>query len=685
MTDLNPSFSISDFEDYGTTNLYLTAEQLNSVALTESRVNDQLDWLAQLLGWSGPEYWANLASTVTQKRNLLTGSFGVYDGYIHPEVVEVRNWNGTVIIKADPRIQVGQTFYLGDFSYLLADVSQDGTNYVLTFEGLGEQFFTDLSENKQLKVIAPGALPSPFFRPEPGSTADASFLCEVQGSDLVLFPKYNTARTIPYKFNTFLAGARYFFSLPVTFTTSSVSINPTYDFSREGWYLDIPSDLSSNGFGLEGELTYESSTLRVRVSPWSNPSDWTTREKIDNFYGVWSNKGGRLPFNFVFDALGIHGFNERVSVHTSDVDKYISFYDVLAYIESASEGPIPDFGDFGAAVIYCGGARVFEGVSHVSDNFQFWYEIDTPSQTFRFVYTGSVGEPVISISDSLASSFNCKISDLVLSGRTHYMSPNVEDSGTLLRPWKSEALQVISSPSELELLRSPNSLRADTNHGPSDPNWERYFVRLPPEYGRNDSAWQKVNLVCKNFGYWGSSLNPEKMSCPPEQSEPLVYEQVVLYGGEKGLLPFLYSEPYLFSDILYGQGTSDDYDNSDIAPGFDTPYDDFDEAELVSYDLLHSRTANTSLPGETYGDWDGEYLRSPSSENLRGFLVNDLKEETLEVVPAPVWDASIYKYPPTCKDDGASSTVDANHYKVGYSLFAADLSASEEGVFDFET
>jgi hypothetical protein len=89
MTDLNPSFSISDFDDYGTTNLYLTAEQLNSVALTESRVNDQLDWLAQLLGWSGPEYWANLASTVSQKRNLLTGSFGVYDGYIHPEVVTI--------------------------------------------------------------------------------------------------------------------------------------------------------------------------------------------------------------------------------------------------------------------------------------------------------------------------------------------------------------------------------------------------------------------------------------------------------------------------------------------------------------------------------------------------------------------------------------------------------------------
>ena len=309
MTDLNPSFSISDFEDYGTTNLYLTAEQLNSVALTESRVNDQLDWLAQLLGWSGPEYWANLASTVTQKRDLLTGSFGVYDGYIHPEVVEVRNWDGTVIIKADPRIQAGQTFYLGDYSYLLKGLSQDGSNYVLTFEGLGEQFFTDLSENKQLKVIAPGALPSPFFRPEPGSTADASFLCEVQGSDLVLFPKHDTARTLPYKFNTFVAGARYFFSLPVTFTTSSVSINPTYDFSRESWYLDIPPDLSSNGFGLEGELTYESSTLRVRVSPWSNPSDWATREKIDNFYGVWSNKGGRLPFNFVFDALGIHGFN----------------------------------------------------------------------------------------------------------------------------------------------------------------------------------------------------------------------------------------------------------------------------------------------------------------------------------------------------------------------------------------
>jgi hypothetical protein len=265
------------------------------------------------------------------------------------------------------------------------------------------------------------------------------------------------------------------------------------------------------------------------------------------------------------------------------------------------------------------------------------------------------------------------------------MSPNVYDSETLLRLWKSEPLHVINSTNELELLRNSNPLRADVNQGPGDINWERYFVRLPPAYGRNEKEWQKVNLICQNFGYWGSSISPERMSCPPQLSEPRVYEQVVLYGERVDSPSYLYSEPYLFSDVLYDFENPEDYNNSEVAPGYDRPYDDFEEAELVNYDLLHSRTANTSSPQDTsYGDWEGMYFRSSACSSLSGFVVNDLEDGSLEPLPAPVWDASVYKCPPLCKERKASSTVDSNHFKVGYSFFAADLSAAEEGFFDFE-
>jgi hypothetical protein len=47
-----------------------------------------------------------------------------------------------------------------------------------------------------------------------------------------------------------------------------------------------------------------------------------------------------------------------------------------------------------------------------------------------------------------------------------------------------------------------------------------------------------------------------------------------------------------------------------------------------------------------------------------------------------VWDASIYKFAPTCQNAKESYSVDANHYKVGYAYFIADASAAEDTFFD---
>jgi hypothetical protein len=51
-------------------------------------------------------------------------------------------------------------------------------------------------------------------------------------------------------------------------------------------------------------------------------------------------------------------------------------------------------------------------------------------------------------------------------------------------------------------------------------------------------------------------------------------------------------------------------------------------------------------------------------------------------MPQPVWDASIYKYPPLCPQGPESYAEDPNNYKVNYAYFAADLAASEDGFFD---
>jgi hypothetical protein len=947
MTQIKSSFSVSDFENYGATNPFLSADQQDQVAQTENRVNLQLDWLAQLLGWSGDNYWNNLASNVNQKRQLQTGSFGFFNGFLYPEIVSIKNWENTVTIKADSRILPGLTFYLGDYSYQPVDLRQSGNEYIVTFDSLPDQFYTDIADNKQLKVISPQSHPSPFARPQPGTSGDASFLCDQQGETLVLFPSYDNQKTLPYLYNVFIVGCRYYFDKPVYLIVSStLTVYPEYDFTSESWYLEIPLNSATSEVGLTATLSYEESLLEVSLVPWVDPSDWGTKDKIENFTGVWGNKGGNLPFSFTFDALGIHGFDEAKSVSLKPVERTVAFDDLLNFIyyqrvdltpgppsstkpgqvwwdtqngdfsvhlgdplncgpwvevvypHDVSTNPVPDYvfpdvesftsytgsipegclvrildltglgpseyitgvyetfagpgeidmfkeedspywtvfqisykdetifsdnaeatpamvrvnlidsndlspegatyliqnlqfsvdgsyplllmrssggtkwyiappsnlkyigntrlfsssldydhptegemswdfsvtdsslraartfyysrwvfnslddkwvleGDwvnvnslcsssavpevvnFGAVKVYCDGELMQPGSSSRTENYQFEYTVDAGTGNFNFLYTpitfvGSVNLPRVTISDSITSVFTQDISNLVFSGLSYYMSPNVLDSETLLRVWKSKNLHVVDSLSDLELLRNSNPLRADINTGPGDNNWERYFLRLPPAYQRNGSAWQKVNLVCQDFGYWGSSILPESMECPPEETKPRIYEAVHLYGEQPDSPIYLYSEPYLYSDVVFGFGYYDDFDNSAVLPGYEIPFDDFYEAEIIKYEPLHNRQADVvSEVGRGYGEWEGAYYRATPCADLTGFLVNDMLSETLEPLAPPVWDSSIYKLPPTCINNRASSTVDANHYKVGYAFFSADLSAAEDGCFDF--
>lgn len=949
MTQLRADFNVQNFEDYGTVSSYLSEEQSSQVALTTSRVNSQLDWIAQLLGWRGDGYWDGLLSTVSQKRRMLGGSYGVYNGFIYPRVMEIRNWENSIIIEADPRILPGLTLYLGKESYTPRNLTQVGATYVLSFDSLPDQFYTDVSNNEQIKVISPLALPAPFSRPEPGTSGDASFLCEKSGLSLVLYPSYNAEKNLPYALNTFITGCRYYFDKPVKLLISgSLTVLPEYDFNVERWYIEIPQNSETAELGLSATLSYEDASLSVSLYPWEDPSDWKNKNTIENFRGVWNNKGGKLPFHFVFDALEIHGFDERKSVRLKPVDSSVSFDQLLEFVylkkaivsstnptyakpnqvwwnsqngvfsvfsgdplncgpwagteinypnplqnyplidyvfpdvssflsysdpipegclvrindmtglspsdeivglkqtltgpgsidifkpegspywviweieindeedfsanceripprvrvslkdsqglspststykvqnlgisveeklplllmkesysgpwylsppsnlryigntrlfsssedyDNPTEGelswdydnpdpynrvasvfyynnwvqdpithewsltgnwvqinlgnsghPIPEVVNFGAILVYCDDVLLEDGVSYRTENFQFIYTTDEVTGDFQFIYTpityaGTVGFPRITISDSLTTAFTHDISNLVFSGLSYYMSPNVLDSETLLRLWKSEPLSVIDSLNELELLRNSNPLRADINSGPSDENWERYFVRLPPAYGRNEAVWQKVNLVCQDFGYWGSPITPEKMTCPPEESKPRIYEQVHLFRERPDAPTYLYSEPYLYSDVVYGYSQSVDYGNSAILPVYDQPYDDFDEGSVVPYEPLHNRRADITSPvGQGYGEWEGGYYRAAPCYEPTGFLVNDLLSGNLEPISAPLWDASVYKLPPTCGSQQSSSTVDANHFKVGYAFFAADLSTAEDGVFDF--
>jgi hypothetical protein len=352
-------------------------------------------------------------------------------------------------------------------------------------------------------------------------------------------------------------------------------------------------------------------------------------------------------------------------------------------------GPPAPILDLGTVLFYCNGLLLTDGQEYITDDFVFSYTSNPVTGQYEFAYrpytvAAKAQPPAITISDDITTTYRADITDLVFSGLTYYMSPNVLDAETPLRLWKGQDLQVAETVAHLDEDNYINPLLADLNNGPGPENWERYFVRLPLDYGRNEAVWQKVALVCQDFAYWGSSIEPEAMRCPPEDDTPAIYEELFLYDAPVPDYTYVYCEPYLYSNIAYSFSEETGlYLNSGIFPTSDIPFDEFSEAEFIDYEPLHNRQADVTSPvGEGYGDWLGEYVNINPCESLTGFLETDLLNGGVTPVTAPIWDASIYKYAPTCQSDKSSYSVDANHYKVGYAYFVADASAAEDACFD---
>lgn len=1030
MTQYTPSFNVENYELRGYTNPFLDPTQSQKVDQVESRVNGQLDFLGQMLGWSGPNYWTNLATTVDQKRQLLGGTFGVYNSYIIPRVYEIQSWTSKIILYRDSLFPATAQFsgidkvVLGDNEYTVQSVEGDGDFVTLFIGELDEEFFTLFEGGEPLRVSYPSARPAPFYRPSVDVSGDYSFSCGSETGSLVLYPSYDTAHQFPVRFPVLFLGSTYYFDRPIYLSLSSTltpDVTPTYDPDLGVWVLQVPFSLE-NTLGTSAFLAWANSnpvessnySLGVALQQWVDPSDWGSTSVLSNFLGTWGNKGGPLPFNFAFDALSIHGFDERNSIYLPDFSQSVNFNDIVNYIyyqktvispssppgatpgdlwwndetgvlavwlpsvdgcsewveidyrsaptqtspatviypdvatflagaptlpESAvvridditglttsdnivnltgtittagylvlhrmpgtpywitdeftfanvsdfstnssvlpanvpvlildSTGLSPDGGSFtvtnlsitilgayrvrlmkmytnttweiyadsflkyiafsslfqspkqgemwwdyvnpdpqiraasiyysspspisslsiqypgdglvdgvylgvdlialsgtgglatadvtviggqvtavvlsnpgdlyqlgdtvgadsmtfpglvgavfevqstvaqdwvavnqfnlsgppapvldlGTILFYCNGVLLQDGVSYLTDDFEFTYTSDPLTGKYEIDYKpysfkAKAQLPKITISDSNTTTYREDITSLVFSGIKYYSSPNVYNAETPLRLWKAQALQVAETVDHLEEGNYANPLLADLNTGPGPENWEKYFIRLPLDYGRNEAVWQRVALVCQDFATYGSSVVAEQMRCPPEDDTPAIYEELFLYDQPVPDYTYVYCEPYLYSNVGYFNANElGFYRNSGVFPALDVEFDEFTEADLIEYDPLHSRQADVTSPvNKGYGNWLGEYVNVNPCKNLTGHLVTDLLNEGVEPVAAPVWDASIYKFAPTCENEAASYNVDSNHYKISYAYFIADASSAEDAFFDF--
>ena len=272
-----PVFDINEYELRGLVPDVFTEEQKALLNKTLARANGQIDWTAQLLGYNGPSYWglANLKKD------------GTY------------NWTGLPETMNEKRqLQVG------------------------TFGVFGKD--KDYSE-----------WPAPFNRSEIKASGDAN-VHVWESEDKTRLGPLGQPETIDYGHNPiFFVGATYIFDQHVEFSTAGSDPDQVlwsttfYKDDRKWTRLSVKQSGTVVGVKLVGSLAKEA---YVEVIPWVDSSDWNYAQVVDQFLGVWGNKGSAISFDAQFDALDIHGFDERYGLTLTDLNTPLTLTQILAKV-----------------------------------------------------------------------------------------------------------------------------------------------------------------------------------------------------------------------------------------------------------------------------------------------------------------------------------------------------------------
>lgn len=260
----SPVFDREQYELRGHTPTPMTEGQKTALDLVLSRVNGQLDWNAQLLGFSGTSYWGKripttdgsykwkgLPETVAEKRAVQTGAFGVYNK---------------------------------------------------------DKDYADR--------------PAPFNRSEVRASADLTFdIFEEDGRTRVV--PYGVPRGILYEENPrLIVGGQYTFNALVDVEANTGATEWLYVVQ------DLEQGITSVrllGEGAESEAVFvrikdsQAEPFLFFLATWEDISDWTSQRVLDQFIGVWGNKGAAIASHFLFDALDVHGFDEGVGLSLDEI------------------------------------------------------------------------------------------------------------------------------------------------------------------------------------------------------------------------------------------------------------------------------------------------------------------------------------------------------------------------------
>jgi hypothetical protein len=272
----SPVFDQKQYELRGSTPSALTGQQKSVLNSVIARVNGQLDWNAQLLGFNGPSYWGKriatvdgsykwkgLPETVSEKRAVQVGAFGVYD------------------------------------------------------------------KDKDYKQR-----PAPFNREDVRASADLTLsIFEESGKTFVV--PFGLPRELLYEETPRLVvGGEYTFNGLVEAKAANGAddevLYVTQDLSQGISSVRILSD-ASDAITIRLEDSNAEPFLFF-IEQWEDSSDWTSQQLLSQFIGIWGNKGNAISSHFLFDALDVHGFNEEEGLSLDTIVESVSLEELLALV-----------------------------------------------------------------------------------------------------------------------------------------------------------------------------------------------------------------------------------------------------------------------------------------------------------------------------------------------------------------
>ena len=223
-----------------------------------------------------------------------------------------------------------------------------------------------------------------------------------------------------------------------------------------------------------------------------------------------------------------------------------------------------------------------------------------------------------------------------------------------------------------------NFLVADTNSGPEPEDSYRSYVRLPAEYSREGKEWGRATQICNNQVYFSAPKRLSEVDLRGNKYSPRNYEQLYRKANLVDDV-LIYHEDYLYSEAY------DDFTEASQG-AFQSAVVSFEEPSPIPYlygdvsDYEHLAQRRT----DKEGNWMGQYYRVGTGQNPTGHVQTDVENGLLIEVPKrndPVYDESSLKRPNiTFLEE--NPLVKESNYLVGYAYFTADISASEEAVFE---